>query len=318
MCSVSGRGVGMFMPQNDFSASSERTPQALERRACAPMAPALMQELVRCAAASVGLERAAIAWWDAEGLLLTQATPGLALDAVAACGRRLMDGQPPEAGAELGGASLLALPVRAPQGECRGVLLGSSHEPRTFSPEETRRFGLYAQLAGLALERGRDGADTRAALLPGSPEVSRLTGLQALGEAFARALTREEVGRTVLGLGLPALGAVSGMLHQLTDDGDAVELVSAVGACLDEQDVCRLLLAEEERSGGGAVVRGTPLWLESPEEVRASCPQLAARLPRHHGDPFDRMLVAQARAEGLTLLTADRALTAYGDPVQLA
>ena len=34
-------------------------------------------------------------------------------------------------------------------------------------------------------------------------------------------------------------------------------------------------------------------------------------LPMHHADPFDRMLIAQARVEGLTLLTADRAFAAY-------
>jgi PIN domain nuclease of toxin-antitoxin system len=34
-------------------------------------------------------------------------------------------------------------------------------------------------------------------------------------------------------------------------------------------------------------------------------------LPMHHGDPFDRLLVAQALAEGLELVTADRALAAY-------
>ena len=33
----------------------------------------------------------------------------------------------------------------------------------------------------------------------------------------------------------------------------------------------------------------------------------AAALPSHHADPFDRMLIAQARLEGLTLVTADRA-----------
>lgn len=41
----------------------------------------------------------------------------------------------------------------------------------------------------------------------------------------------------------------------------------------------------------------------------------AAALPQIHGDPFDRMLVAQARAEGMPLLTADDLLAAYGDPV---
>jgi PIN domain nuclease of toxin-antitoxin system len=39
--------------------------------------------------------------------------------------------------------------------------------------------------------------------------------------------------------------------------------------------------------------------------------ELAARLPAHHADPFDRMLVAQARAEELTLVTRDRSLAAY-------
>lgn len=38
-------------------------------------------------------------------------------------------------------------------------------------------------------------------------------------------------------------------------------------------------------------------------------------LPFHHNDPFDRMLVAQATVEGLTLVTADGALAAYGVPL---
>lgn len=35
-------------------------------------------------------------------------------------------------------------------------------------------------------------------------------------------------------------------------------------------------------------------------------------LPRIHRDPFDRVLVAQARLEGLTLVTADPVLSRYG------
>lgn len=34
-------------------------------------------------------------------------------------------------------------------------------------------------------------------------------------------------------------------------------------------------------------------------------------LPMHHRDPFDRLLVAQARTEGLTLVTTDPAIRAY-------
>lgn len=36
-----------------------------------------------------------------------------------------------------------------------------------------------------------------------------------------------------------------------------------------------------------------------------------AGLPMHHRDPFDRLLVAQARCEGLTLLTADARIADY-------
>lgn len=37
-----------------------------------------------------------------------------------------------------------------------------------------------------------------------------------------------------------------------------------------------------------------------------------ATLPLHHRDPFDRMLVAQARTDGLTLMTVDPLVRAYG------
>ena len=37
----------------------------------------------------------------------------------------------------------------------------------------------------------------------------------------------------------------------------------------------------------------------------------AAALPPHHADPFDRMLIAQARLEGLTLVTSDRQFWQY-------
>ena len=37
----------------------------------------------------------------------------------------------------------------------------------------------------------------------------------------------------------------------------------------------------------------------------------AALLPLHHRDPFDRFLIAQARVEGLTLVTSDKALSRY-------
>jgi PIN domain nuclease of toxin-antitoxin system len=42
---------------------------------------------------------------------------------------------------------------------------------------------------------------------------------------------------------------------------------------------------------------------------------VAGRLPLHHKDPFDRMLVAQAQVEGLTLVTDDAKLARYDVPI---
>ena len=41
-----------------------------------------------------------------------------------------------------------------------------------------------------------------------------------------------------------------------------------------------------------------------------------ASLPLLHRDPFDRLLIAQAMAEGFTLLTADQQIAAYRGPIQ--
>ena len=41
----------------------------------------------------------------------------------------------------------------------------------------------------------------------------------------------------------------------------------------------------------------------------------AGDLPAHHRDPFDRMLIAQAMVEGLTIMTRDPSFRAYGVPL---
>ena len=42
------------------------------------------------------------------------------------------------------------------------------------------------------------------------------------------------------------------------------------------------------------------------------------KLPDLHRDPFDRLLIAQAIEEGVTLFSADRAVLAYPGPIQPA
>ena len=51
--------------------------------------------------------------------------------------------------------------------------------------------------------------------------------------------------------------------------------------------------------------------------VTAEHAALVEELPAHHADPFDRMLVAQALAEPLRLVTSDRKVARYSDTVIL-
>lgn len=48
-----------------------------------------------------------------------------------------------------------------------------------------------------------------------------------------------------------------------------------------------------------------------PLSVTADHAWLVRRLPHHHRDPFDRLLIAQAQIERLPIVTADTAFDAY-------
>jgi PIN domain nuclease of toxin-antitoxin system len=61
------------------------------------------------------------------------------------------------------------------------------------------------------------------------------------------------------------------------------------------------VVAEAVAAGG---FRELPIHFRHVAALRA--------LPDHHRDPFDRLIVAQARVDELTLVTADPALPPYG------
>jgi PIN domain nuclease of toxin-antitoxin system len=51
--------------------------------------------------------------------------------------------------------------------------------------------------------------------------------------------------------------------------------------------------------------------------VKAEHTIAVGELPPQHKDPFDRLLIAQARTEGLTLVTSDALVAQYGEPTRL-
>lgn len=93
-------------------------------------------------------------------------------------------------------------------------------------------------------------------------------------------------------------------------DGNHVCLVSSVSLweIAIKQSLGKLTIAEtypEELAREG--FRELPVsWLHAREIVQ---------LPEHHRDPVDRMLIAQALVESLTLVTADPDIQKYDVPV---
>ncbi|ATB29637.1 ATP-binding protein [Melittangium boletus] len=198
----------------------ERMSHALERLALAPASTAMLREVVHAAAAALGLKRVAIAWLGADGLLSTQAAPGPMPEA-------LSDGVQDSWEASLVHA------VRGARGSCLGMLLGCAEAPRDFSGEERRRFALFAQLAGLALERVRQGAAPVAAEGPSGCLDEAGFAARALAEAAdARLRLLADVGTMLSG---PvewetAVSSVAQLAVGAFSDWCAVDFLDAHGA----------------------------------------------------------------------------------------
>lgn len=52
-------------------------------------------------------------------------------------------------------------------------------------------------------------------------------------------------------------------------------------------------------------------------EIRSEHALAVSSLPALHRDPFDRLLIAQAAVEGMTLVTSDRLIAQYGGSIRL-
>jgi GAF domain-containing protein/anti-sigma regulatory factor (Ser/Thr protein kinase) len=132
-----------------------------------------------------------------------------------------------------------------------------------------RRFSDHAGLALEQLERreAEDEAQQRAL------ETRRLLDSTA---ALAAAATPEEVTEAILTEGLRSLGAVSGVVVTLTDDGDALSIVDSHGYRPETLAPWRRIPLDAEIPLSRAVRENVEVAIESPEELERRFPAVAS------------------------------------------
>ncbi|MBN1208256.1 MAG: GAF domain-containing protein [Myxococcaceae bacterium] len=298
----------MPLPESSLVAAVEHVARALEPLVAAPCTRAVLEELLRSALGSLPADGGWVSWREETGTLCTHVTPGLSEEEAAACAAlllrqdlgsleaprpyvaealandALLEGEP-ALRERLGSGALAAMPLFLSDGARVGVLVAWFQAPHAADEEELRRLRLCGRLVGIALGRDRRVEEAWRALAEvraeaEQAEVLRLRRFQEVTEGFGRALTRNEVARVVLELGVPAMGAVAGAVHLIAPDGKAVELAASVGLPPEMVEEFRRLPREPtgEWQPGYEVARtATPMWLESAEELRARYPELATR-----------------------------------------
>jgi PIN domain nuclease of toxin-antitoxin system len=101
--------------------------------------------------------------------------------------------------------------------------------------------------------------------------------------------------------------------NRLSEAERAVLVDPAIERCLSPVSVWEAAIKREK--GKLRAPRGLAAALAAEFrllDVHAALFEMAAELPPHHSDPFDRVLVAHALSEGMSVLTRDASLAAYG------
>ncbi len=98
--------------------------------------------------------------------------------------------------------------------------------------------------------------------------------------------------------------------HALLANSENELLLSVVSAW---EVIIKAQLGKLRVSGAPEDFVRTRLRLQSIASLEVSLDHVlaVAHLPTHHRDPFDRLIVAQAQSEGLTLVSSDQQLAAY-------
>lgn len=100
---------------------------------------------------------------------------------------------------------------------------------------------------------------------------------------------------------------------RLTDRERALMIDPAIERCLSPMSVWEAAI--KRQAGRLRAPRNLSAVLAAEFrmlDISASLLEAAAELPRHHADPFDRVLIAHALHDDLSVITRDEAFANYG------
>jgi PAS domain S-box-containing protein len=182
----------------------------------------------------------------------------------------------------LGMSSCLVVPLTTPAGVLGVVSLASVTPGRHFEAADLTMAEELGRHAALALESAQLYAAERQARHTAEQLARRNGRLQALTAALAGTLTHNEVADVVLTQGIHAFGAKAASVALVSEDGQMLEVVHAVGYPQAVVDTFRRLPMEADFPLTDAVRSGEPVWLTSVAERDRRYPHLAA-LRRSNG-----------------------------------
>ncbi len=108
-------------------------------------------------------------------------------------------------------------------------------------------------------------------------------------------------------LATEGLSALPKRAQKIVDDAENERLLSAISVTeiAVKANIGKLTLAAKDVSRGAAALRLTLVPYEARHAERVFA------LPLHHSDPFDRMLIATALVEDVSIISGDRAFKQY-------
>jgi GAF domain-containing protein len=173
------------------------------------------------------------------------------------------------------GGSWVALPLVV-DGAARGALTLSFPGSRSFDDPDRRLMTMLAHQCSQALDRSTIYERERQMRADVEATGRRLSLLQSLTAAFSEALTGDRIARIVVTKATAAIGADSGVLLLLDEDGSSLEIRSAFGYPDEALAGWERFPVSLATPAGDAVREGRLVVISSPEEMVERYPLMAS------------------------------------------